>query len=562
MSEHAIVESHVLDVDEGGFFRLLRETFTNSTTFLAELLQNGRRAGATRIAIEWDPDHTVMTVSDDGHGIGNFKPLFVACKSAWEPEIKFREDPFGVGLFAALYASVSVEIHSLDRLVTLDESLFNNCPVYVKTAPQRIGTQLRLTLRAHLRRKTAEWRTVILALVKGFPIPVSFNGEELPRPHALDSGLPFRSTEIGALYLEGWQPCQPIPPRSMPMLYCQGLPMCARDSHRQNGFDVLHVATTRFRARSPDRHMLHEADTNEPVIERAIVRMWQERLIARRQELSPQDFVDAHWRLCIVLGLPELLQDMPLSVAMLERCVASIYADCQSIRMDDFRIPWDLSRPNEDGLFVTDLFGSGYCGEEHDPPGPLASIYALVRELPLLRNRVPACHPSRARSVDLLDPSLGLEYELHGESGIVKFDGWRSCSVQICARYTIRFRPTPGCRVDPELRRRLTPVEVSTFSFFDPHKQRIIVPSGDDDLGDVLKQVANYCDEYDHFQDGDHERDQDELRSLVDYLRGPSPDKYLASLLARTRPNVQVLGESWFRVCFDSTKKAWEVAPE
>src|ERR1700730_7744027 len=88
MSENAVVETHVLDVSKEGFFRFLRETFTKSTTFLGELLQNGRRAGATHLAIEWDADQNVMTVSDDGCGISDFKPLFLACKSGWDPEVE------------------------------------------------------------------------------------------------------------------------------------------------------------------------------------------------------------------------------------------------------------------------------------------------------------------------------------------------------------------------------------------------------------------------------------------------------------------------------------------
>jgi hypothetical protein len=40
-------------------------------------------------------------------------------------------------------------------------------------------------------------------LSRGFPIPVSLNDVFLDRQYALDSGLRFVETEIGAIYLSG-----------------------------------------------------------------------------------------------------------------------------------------------------------------------------------------------------------------------------------------------------------------------------------------------------------------------------------------------------------------------
>jgi hypothetical protein len=561
----AAVESHMLDVDRDGVFRLLRETFSRSTTFLSELLQNGRRAGARQITVEWDPDQDILTVSDDGCGIRDFQSLFIACKSGWDPEIQFREHPFGVGLFAAIFASESVEIHSLDRHVTLDERLFQKCPIYVRAAVKRAGTQVRLKLRPSLRRATDAWRSVILALVKGFPIPVSFNGDSLSRPDALTQGLAFRTTPLGELYLERWQACDAKSFGEIPKLYYQGLPLRSIDAHLQNWSDVLHVDTRRFRPRSPDREYLHEADQNEPVIRQAIRAMWQERLIERRHELSPQIFVDTHWRHCIELQLPQLLQDMPLSVSMLKQFDGIRCVDLPYESANDRCGTWNSCRtvPARSDVLVEDFFAGGYDGNDTDPPYPLASLYAWRRQLAALDPAVPESHWAYDRTVDLLDPDLGLHYELLGPREPVPFEGiFGRCSVWLCEEYCIGMAPRPGCGIAPELLGLLVPVDISDHAFYDPVQQCLIVPSEACNLEDALLQVSNYCSEDEHFNDDDHERDGDRLRTLVAFLRAPSSPGYLTALLERVHPDVKMLGESWFRVRFDATKQTWEVRAE
>src|SRR5215469_1084143 len=87
MSNDAILETHHLSVSQEQFFRFLKEACTTTTSFLGELLQNARRAGATHIYIVWDPDEAVMTVTDDGCGIGDFSKVFRAGESGWDEKI-------------------------------------------------------------------------------------------------------------------------------------------------------------------------------------------------------------------------------------------------------------------------------------------------------------------------------------------------------------------------------------------------------------------------------------------------------------------------------------------
>ena len=63
-----------------------------------ELLQNARRASATRVEIIEEPDHII--VRDDGVGMRNPETLLSFGKSGWEGETARLEDPAGMGFWS------------------------------------------------------------------------------------------------------------------------------------------------------------------------------------------------------------------------------------------------------------------------------------------------------------------------------------------------------------------------------------------------------------------------------------------------------------------------------
>lgn len=69
----------------------------------AELFQNARRAGATKIAVS-QIDHpdlgTVIALIDDGPGLSDPKDLFTLGHSAWDDETQSLEDAAGMGFFS------------------------------------------------------------------------------------------------------------------------------------------------------------------------------------------------------------------------------------------------------------------------------------------------------------------------------------------------------------------------------------------------------------------------------------------------------------------------------
>jgi len=68
----------------------------------AELFQNARRAGATRVAVtaEHLDDACLITVDDDGAGIADPIDLVSLGQSDWPGECRTREDPAGMGFFS------------------------------------------------------------------------------------------------------------------------------------------------------------------------------------------------------------------------------------------------------------------------------------------------------------------------------------------------------------------------------------------------------------------------------------------------------------------------------
>ena len=71
-------------INEACALRNQRYAFTDRFRLITELLQNGRRAGATRIDVAHDPDSEVPRVIDDGHGIEDFQKFLTFNESGWD----------------------------------------------------------------------------------------------------------------------------------------------------------------------------------------------------------------------------------------------------------------------------------------------------------------------------------------------------------------------------------------------------------------------------------------------------------------------------------------------
>ncbi|MBB3928603.1 hypothetical protein GGR43_004348 [Sphingobium jiangsuense] len=83
---------------------------------LAETLQNGRRAGATRIdiaRIEKD-GQAALRIRDDGRGIADPAKFLTLGDSGWDKDIARSEDPAGMGIFSLAGRHVTVRSHAAE----------------------------------------------------------------------------------------------------------------------------------------------------------------------------------------------------------------------------------------------------------------------------------------------------------------------------------------------------------------------------------------------------------------------------------------------------------------
>jgi len=83
---------------------------------IIEILQNTRRAGASRVEITNSPDGFV-TIQDNGHGIRDFSVLLNLGSSDWDPDIEDAEDPAGVGIFSLAPRDVIIESGSIKLVI-------------------------------------------------------------------------------------------------------------------------------------------------------------------------------------------------------------------------------------------------------------------------------------------------------------------------------------------------------------------------------------------------------------------------------------------------------------
>ena len=94
---------------------------------IIELLQNARRAGATKVIIT-NKDGWV-TVKDNGRGISDFAKLLDLGGSGWDEACEKSEDPAGVGIFCLMPREVT--IRSKSKMITIGEESWTGAPIEI-----------------------------------------------------------------------------------------------------------------------------------------------------------------------------------------------------------------------------------------------------------------------------------------------------------------------------------------------------------------------------------------------------------------------------------------------
>ncbi len=164
-----------------------------------ELLQNARRAGAAKVLIDQIEDPRLgpaIRIADDGAGLDDPRSLFSLGRSEWSKSLSLSEDAAGVGFFSLANrgAMIVAGQKGTDQAWTVaatPDAFHGKEPVTVDVGPE--GHQgLTVTFPE---KKGEHFATAVRRAARFFPVPVIFNGEEMPSSDFLN----------GADHIEEWQ---------------------------------------------------------------------------------------------------------------------------------------------------------------------------------------------------------------------------------------------------------------------------------------------------------------------------------------------------------------------
>lgn len=313
-------------INERKFFDSMKHLFASSYSVLGELMQNARRAGATRIDFTIDVEKKMAAVVDDGHGITDFGVLVSLCDSGWTEQVQLTDKPFGMGLFSLFFAAELVKFRSGGHSLTVSlDDIVNKRELLTQIDPETAGIPgTRIELSGLSEKMTAmSWNcgfgtngiqtpTMIREIqsrAKGFPIPVCINGQECQRPYA-KAALHGMQTPIGFVSYPGvTDESLNIPKSADANWFLQGLPI-GSDIGRSEPI-IIHLDSVQFTARMPDRSQLFDQAEQREKIAATLKEMARNRLAQLKASMDPKDFAQKHWDNCKEHHCLNLMDDVP-----------------------------------------------------------------------------------------------------------------------------------------------------------------------------------------------------------------------------------------------------------
>lgn len=528
--------------DPGTLLRALSKTFTSTTTVLAELLQNGRRAGATRIDIHVADE--IIVVQDDGCGIADFNILLSIAQSGWDEAVKRNDAPYGLGFLSSLFSCKYLGVMSkgmhlyaaTDDLIDVKKVPFNKTGVETKTE---------IRLHEHRLGNTASVIAAIERYARGFPIPVFVNEQEVDRPDAIEN-LELIDTPIGLVtrgVTQGYAPSR---------VYLQGLPISVgarnvysrSNSYDRNGlYDVLHLASPRFEGRMPDRTQLIDAEKAQQEITEVLRGLTRDYVTERAAKLDPADFVDQYFGLAGCLNMHDLMNSFDIIPAgwLAAFCDAPTLTPSDwdknylSVPMADNGLPLRVvsrERMVEMGVFNLDDF------DEYG--GDFLAAHATHGIGAFVDDKIPSWHWAKELSKDV-SPA---DFELIAgkEIGRHAFSVWGETANVVLVE-------TLQARTIEALRKEIETVDIPLY--YDTGAD-LLYMTPDASAHDAVRNVCDFVSDDDHDEEAESNAAND-LYVIVQSLQQTDPLELFSSII-RNYVNTTVpdtLKGKSFKVSFD-----------
>lgn len=490
-------------INETGILKNQRHAFTDRFTLITELLQNARRAGASRVTVSYDHAQQLLRVADDGQGIDDFQKLLTFHESGWGETLAAQEFPFGIGFSKCLYAATRCIVTSGDFRVDIDtESALNRIPIDVQASPTRsAGTEIEL----HGVDLTGI-ESRIDGLCLGFPTEVTFNGRDIPRPLAL-ANLAADRTPVGAIYLCGKTDGRCT---TQTIYFLQGLCVSRPSYMDLNAINVVHLESSQFMARLPDRDQLIDEDQQLQRVGCEIKSAWHRHLQFAKAQLSSKEFVSRFYDAMRNFGALELMNDVDV-------------------------LPHQLVLQITGYPIQADETEGGFLAEVSDAPSRKAVESGEVKLVTLdsINSENAARWMLAWRLGYLVIRSYGLD-----------LDHWVHAYVQDMDELDLVVEPInpasqttmygrwvwPQITLCDSVRISVGTASVDIYDAGVCHTGDIYIPT-EEKSGEPVRQLSSFTDDRDRFELDAMEADRAELETLIRRLRCVNPVDTLDSLL-------------------------------
>ena len=496
-------------INEEGALRNQRYAFTDRFTLVSELLQNARRAGATRVEIHYDAATKVLQVHDDGCGLDDFQKLLSLHESGWDAATNAEEHPFGVGFSKVLYACTRCIVASGHQRVDIDTAaaLAKVSFEVAQTTETDAVSGTRIELHGV---DLPELGLRIETLCLGFPVAVLFNGQALARRFA-QANLAMLPSPIGMVYLAGASDGQHSRDT---MVFLQGFCVLKPTWCAHDRVNVVHLDSRQFMARLPDRDKLIDEDVQRKRIDAELKACWRATLETTKHRLTPERFVDTFYATMRAWGHLDLMND--LDVLPAELCDTIVGYPIQDDSGQREYVQPVATAPTRAAIKsgAVTLVALDRVNDDN------AARWMLARAKGYLVFEWIGLHPDHwaRRQVRFLeDESVAIE--VVSETARTTLEGrWVWPDVILCDAVRVRVGDDGTEIIDAGV----------------CHAGNVYIPAGESS-GEPVRQLSSFTDAHDQFLGSDRDADREALADLIGHLRAVDPVQTLDSLLRELR---------------------------
>jgi hypothetical protein len=504
-----------INVNEKALISNLKMAFATGTTWVTELLQNARRAGATKIHIVLQPGQKEFSIWDDGQGIEDMQNLFSIAESGWDEPVLSQEKPYGMGFLSCLFACEKVHIISRGQQVkvaTKDAIAFDD--IHVEAHQGVEGTFIRM-------KGVTDMPSVqfLQSAVKGFPVSVYLDQskEPLESIHAVGTTMDWAKTEIGLIHVSN------LRGRFYdPLIYLQGLPICAGFNSRYTENNVIvHLDSEKFFGRLPDRSSVIDPDKAMVTIKSAIIKLYVKQLHQKKIGMLANDqakeFVGRYGEICIAY-CKELLNDMPfLPTCAIAGSIYDLDVNIDSTVLDRPTEPIRMQAITEGTVKLFSGDGGSYDGENMPHMAIIDAYDGLIVDAAKLDSK----HWVHSYVHNLKgDVSIALSEP----QPAFMIDGRFVCGEEAILGNVLTL--SGSFEVEGVLSELITTYDNTVY---DAMEQVFYVPSASSGYG-AVHQASSYMDDEEYREEA-FDEDNDLFARLVSEARNPDPAALLRQLL-------------------------------